>query len=365
MTKDIIHVGSDVHSASIFLGVLTGAAAKPIVSEIPNEERAVRRAFGRLKAQGDLRVCYEAGPCGFELYRLLTEMGIRCEVIAPALIPTKPGERIKTDRRDASKLARLYRAGELTAIHVPTPDEEAVRDLVRAREDVRKDLIAARHRLSKFLLRHGRVFSAGHKWTERFWRWLKEQRFELAAAQRTFEHYQLQVHHLEERRAALEKDIAEVAATEPYRAPVARLSCLRGISTLSALTLIAEVQDFRRFAHPRALMSFLGLVPSEYSSGGKERRGRITKTGNSHARRVLIEAAWAYRHPPALGPRNRRLLADQPPAVVAQVKKAHQRLHRRYARLIGRGKRSQVAVTAVARELCGFVWALLAKEAVA
>jgi len=363
--KNIIYVGNDVHSATIVLAALEGDAQKPSVSEIPNEERAIRRAYKRLQQLGEVRCCYEAGPCGFEFYRLMTEMGIHCEVIAPALIPSKPGERIKTDKRDASKLARLYRAGELTPIRVPTPAEEAVRDLVRAREDVRKDLVAARHRLSKFLLRHGRRYSAGHKWTERFWRWLKEQRFDEAAERITFEHYQLQVHHLEERRTALEQEIAAIAATEPYQAPVARLACLRGISTLTAMGLIAELQDFRRFEHPRALMSFVGLVPSEYSSGARERRGRITKTGNSHARRLLVEAAWAYRHPPALGPRNRRLLADQPPGVVAQVKKAHQRLHRRYTRLIGKGKRSQVAVTAVARELCGFVWALLTKEAAA
>jgi transposase len=179
----------------------------------------------------------------------------------------------------------------------------------------------------------------------------------------TVEHYELQVLHLSERLAALEREIAAIAETEPSRPAVRRLACLRGIATLSAMTLLAEIQDFRRFAHPRRLMGFVGLVPSEHSSGSKERRGGITKTGNSHARRILIEAAWAYRHPPALGPRTRRLLADQPPEVVVQVRKAQLRLHKRYARLVGRGKRPQVAVTAVARELCGFVWALMTHEA--
>lgn len=283
--------------------------------------------------------------------------------MAPALIPQKPGERIKTDRRDARKLVRLYRAGALTPIRVPTPDEEAVRDLVRAREDVRRDLTAARHRLAKFLLRHGRLFTHGKNWTERFWQWLRTQPFDHPAQGVTFDHYVLQVHHLEERRAALEREIGAVAATQPYQPAVARLACLRGISTLSAMTLLAEIQDFRRFEHPRQLMAFLGLVPSEHSSGSKERRGGITKTGNSHARRILVEAAWAYRHPPTLGPRTRRLLADQPPELIAQVRKAQLRLHKSYARLVGRGKRPQVAVTAVARELCGFVWALMAREA--
>ncbi len=310
-----------------------------------------------------MRCCYEAGPCGFELYRQLAALGIPCEVVAPALVPQKPGERIKTDRRDARKLVRLYRAGELTPIRVPTPEEEAVRDLVRAREGIRRDLTAARHRLSKFLLRHGRLYTQGTQWTERFWGWLRSQTFERPAERVTFEHYVLQVLHLGERRAALEQEIAHVAETAPYQPAVARLACLRGISTLSAMTLLAEVQDFRRFEHPRQLMAFLGLVPSEHSSGSKERRGGITKTGNTHARRILVEAAWAYRHPPTLGPRSRRLLAGQPPEVVVLVRKAHLRLHKRYARLVGRGKRPPLAVTAVARELCGFVWALMAREA--
>jgi transposase len=363
MKKDTIHVALDVHAKSIAMAVLEPGAERAGVSDLPNEPKAIRRAFTRLKAQGDVRCCYEAGPCGFEVWRLLASMGLSCEVIAPALIPARPGDRVKTDRRDAVKLARLYRAGQLVAIRVPTPEEEAVRDLVRAREDVRKDLIAARHRLSKFLIRHGRIYSAGTKWTERHWRWMREQTFNQSAAKATFDHYVLQVHHLEERRAALEKEIMALAASETYRGPVERLSCLRGISTLSALTLLAEIQDFSRFQHPRQLMAFLGLIPSEQSSGGSIRHGAITKTGNSHARRILTEAAWAYRHPPAVGPRARRLFAGQPPGVVAQAKKAQQRLHKRYTRLIGRGKRSQVAVIAVARELCGFIWSVMVKEA--
>jgi transposase len=362
MKKSSTYVGLDVHSASITIAVLEPGARKPKISQIQNDTKSARRVFGRLKKGARLHCCYEAGPCGFELYRLLSAMGIHCEVIAPALIPKKPGERIKTDRRDAAKLARLSRAGELTAIRVPSEDEEAVRDLLRARGDVRKDLMSARHRLSKFLLRHGRVYGQGKNWTQRYWRWLRAQTFDREAEQTVFEHYQLQVHHQLERLAALDKEIAAFAAAPTYQDDVDRLSCLRGISTLSAMILITELQDFRRFEHPRDLMGFVGIVPSERSSGKRQRRGGITKTGNTHVRRVLVEAAWSYRRRPAVGPQAKRLFEGQPPEVISLVKKAQTRLHGRYRHLVGKGKISQVAITAVARELCGFIWALMTYE---
>jgi transposase len=361
--EKVTYVGIDVHSVRISIAVLAGSA-EPRHLEIGNEEKAIRRTFRRLAEDAyELRCCYEAGPCGYELHRQLSTMGIACEVIAPSLIPRKAGDRVKTDRRDALKLARLYRAGELTSVRVPTSDEEAVRDLVRAREDARKDLIAARHRLNKFLLRHGRIYSQGTKWTQRHWKWLRAQGFERPCERLVFEHYVGQVDHLFERHIALKSEIALVAESQQYRPLVQRLVCLRGISVLSAMILIAEIQDFHRFSHPRALMAFLGLVPGEYSSGKKERRGRITKAGNAHVRRILVEAAWAYRHPPRIGPRIRKALASQPPALVSLARKADQRLHRRYARLVGRGKRHQVVVTAIARELSGFVWAAMTEEA--
>jgi len=359
MKQSTTFVGLDVHSTSITVAVLEPGARQPRISQIQNDTKSIRRTFQRLKRGTSLRCCYEAGPCGFELYRQLTAMGIHCEVIAPSLVPKKPGERIKTDRRDAAKLARLYRAGELTAIRVPTEDEEAVRDLIRARDDVRRDLMSARHRLSKFLIRHGRIYSQGAKWTQRHWHWIRDQAFDRRAELAVFEHYQLQVHLLLERLAALDKEIAAFAETPAYRDDVARLSCLRGISTLSAMTLIAELQDFRRFEHPRQLMAYVGIVPSERSSGQKRRLGAITKTGNTHARRILVEAAWSYRRRPARGPQARRLFEGQPPEVIALVQKSQTRLFGRYRHLVGKGKRSQVAVTAVARELCGFVWALM------
>jgi transposase len=360
MEKVTTHVGLDVHAERIVIASLVGQSREPVLSDIPNVEKVIRRTFQRLaKESYDLRCCYEAGPCGFELHRQLTAMGITCEVIAPSLIPIRSGDRVKTDRRDATKLARLYRAGELTTITVPSADQEAVRDLVRARDDVRRDLAAARQRLGKFLLRHGRLFHEGRNWTQRFWVWLRAQRFERECERLTFEHYVHEVEHLLERRIDLDRQLAAVARAGPFAEPIAKLSCLRGISTLSALALVAEIGDFRRFESPRRLMGFLGLVPREYSSGGKEKRGGITKTGNSHARRILVEAAWAYRHRPAFGPRTLAALRTQPPAVTEYVKKAQIRLHRRYTKLVGRGKKSQIAVTAVARELCGFTWGLM------
>lgn len=350
MRQSITYVGMDVHSDSIAIAILTSRGRRAKQRIIPNDPKTIRQTFKKLTQASDVRCCYEAGPCGFETYRQLSGMGIHCDVIAPSLIPKKPGDRVKTDRRDASKLAHLYRAGELTRINVPDERQEAVRDLVRAREDIRRDLVVARHRMSKFLLWHGRVYRAGTRWTDRYWGWIKQQ---------SFEHYQIQVHHLLERRAELERQIKDVAQSEPYRHATERLSCLRGISVLSAMVLLTEIRDFRRFRHPRQLMAFVGLTPTEISSGPKTRRGHITKTGNTHVRRILVEAAWHYRHPASIGPRVRKLLPGQPPEAVALVKKAQYRLHKRYRKLMGWGKPSQVAITAVARELCGFVWALM------
>lgn len=361
MEKVITHVGLDVHAERIVIASLVGELREPVVSDIPNDEKAIRRTFKRLARDAyELRCCYEAGPCGFEVHRLLTGMGIACEVIAPSLIPVRSGDRVKTDRRDAAKLARLYRAGELATITVPSAEQEAVRDLVRARDDVRIDLIAARNRLAKFLIRHGRLYQEGTRnWTDRYWAWLRTQEFERDCERLAFEHYTHQVEHLLERRAELDRRIETVARTEPYAKPVAKLCCLRGFKTLSAMVLLAEIGDFRRFDSPRQLMAFVGLVPREYSSGGRERRGGITKTGNSHVRRILVEAAWSYRHRPAMGPRAKKALEGQPPSVTVYSKKAQVRLHRRFTILMARGKKAPLAATAVARELCGFAWGLM------
>jgi transposase len=266
---------------------------------------------------------------------------------------------VKTDRRDAAKLVRLFRAGELTAIHVPTEAEEGVRDLTRCRDAVRADIVRWRHRVLKLLARHGRVYQAGKNWSQAHWTWLRAQRFADAALTRTLDASLEALEQALRRRAELDRAIEDIATEPRYRDAVGALRCFRGLNTLSAMILVAEIVDFQRFVRPRALMAYLGLVPSEYSSGERHHRGALTKAGNGHARRVLVEAAWHYRHRPALGHRLARHTVDQPPAVVAEAWRAQQRLHRRYRHLVGHGKRPTVAVAAVARELAGFVWAAM------
>jgi transposase len=315
----------------------------------------------RLQGQvGAVRCCYEAGPCGFELQRALTQQAIPCDVIAPALIPRRPGDRVKTDRRDAGQLAILYRAGALTAIHIPTEHEEAARDLLRCREDIRGDLLRARHRLSKFLLRHGRRFTATKKaWSKRHDAWLRAQTWPLPALDQTHRAYLRTVDEAVARLRAVEEDLGALLALEPLRTRVARLRCFRGIDDLTALTIAAELGDARRFATAPSLMAFVGLIPSEHSSGAKQARGAITKTGNAHLRRVLVEAAWHYRHHPFVGRTVRMRQQGAPATTIAHAWTAQQRLHRRYQRFAARGKPKQHSVTAIARELTGFVWAAL------
>jgi transposase len=359
MQKHITHVAMDDSKRTIVAGILRPGAKEPELRSIPNEPRHLRRFFERLKREGRVVACYEAGPSGYDLYRQLRGLDVPCQVIAPALTPRKPGDRIKTDRRDAAKLVRLFRAGELTPIHVPDEAAEAARDLLRCREDVQEDLLRWRHRLVKFLARHGRVYREGRHWTQRHWLWIRTQRFTLPALERTYAEYRWTVEQLLARAAELEHEIVALAETEPYREHVGWLRCFRGIDTLGAMGLLTEIGAFPRFPQPRALMAYLGLVPSEASSGDRERRGGITKAGNTHARRILVEAAWHYRHPPRLGTALARRSQGQPKAVLAQAWQAQHRLHRRYRHLVGHGKRPPVAVVAIARELVGFVWAAL------
>ena len=363
MEKDITYVALDDSKNSIVVGVLRPKAPEPELRQIPNEPRHLRRLFARLKREGPVVTCYEAGPAGYDLYRQLTALGVPCQVMAPALTPRKPGDRIKTDRRDAAKLVRLFRAGELTSIHVPDEAAEAARDLLRCREDVQQDLLRWRHRLVKFLARHGRVYREGRHWTQRHWAWLRSQRFALPVLARTYEEYRFTVEQLLARAAELGREIAALAETAPYREHVGWLRCFRGIDTLGAMGLLTEIGTFHRFPHPRDLMAYLGLVPGEASSGDRERRGGITKAGNTHARRILIEASWHYRHPPRLGAALTRRSQGQPKAVLAQAWQAQLRLHRRYRHLVGHGKRPPVAVVAIARELAGFLWAALTQAA--
>lgn len=355
----VIWVGMDVHKDWISVYWVVGSSEEQDERKIPNRKGEIAKLFRKLKKLGEVRACYEAGPCGFEVRRQLEEMGVSCGVVAPSLIPKRPGQRVKTDPKDARKLGRLYRAGELTLIRVPTKDEEAVRDLVRCRDDLRQDVLRKRHRLSKYLLRNGRVWTLTRNWTQRHWAWMRKQQFENPAAQRTFEEYLRQLEFHLERLEQLDRELQEVAEQAPWREPIARLRSLKGFQTLSALVVVVEVMDFRRFKSPRELMHYLGLTPTLYSSASKEVRGGISKTGNTYVRRTLVEAAWHYRNPPQTRRTIQKRTKDQPAWVHEEAVKAQERLHQRYRRLTGRGKRPTVANTAVARELVAFIWALM------
>ena len=358
MAKSTTIVAFDQHAATTVAAVLLPGQRTPALHSLTSDSGTILRFVRRLGS--GVQCCYEAGPCGFELERALTAHGISCDVIAPALIPRRPGDRVKTDRRDAGQLAVLYRAGALTAIHIPTEQEEAARDLLRCREDIRVDLLRARHRLSKFLLRHGRRFTATKKaWTKRHTAWLQVQRWPIDALAQTHRAYVRAVDEAGARLQAVDADLRELLTLEPLRGRVERLRCFRGIDDLTALTIAAELGDARRFPSAPRVMAFTGLVPSEYSSGTKQARGRITKTGNAHIRRVLVESAWHYRHHPFLGRALRVRQRGAPAAVIEQAWQAQHRLHRRYRRLAARGKAKQHIVTAVARELTGFLWAAL------
>src|SRR6266576_3655289 len=327
-----VAVGLDVHARSVRLAAVR---ADELLEErtLPYDEEAVERAVRRWPR---VRCCYEAGPTGFGLHRHLVARGIDCAVVAPGLVPQRPGERVKTDPRDARKLARLFAGGLLEPIHVPSPALEAARDLVRVREDARLDRMRDRHRLSKFCLRHGRLLPTS-SWTVVRRKWLGEQRFEQAAEQITFDSYLHAVDLVDARIAQLERAIRETAEQEPWRALVARLRCLRGIDTLTALALVAEIGDFGRFRGAEELMAFVGLVPSEHSSGEKRRQGSITKVGNSHVRRLLVEAAWHARRQPRVSYEVARRQRGQDPVVIDRAWRCQQRLHSRWQRMAGRG----------------------------
>jgi transposase len=353
-------IAFDQHAATTVAAVLLPGQRTPALHSLTSDSPTILRFVRRLRRQGPVTCCYEAGPCGFELQRALSAQGMACDVIAPALIPRRAGDRIKTDRRDAGHLAVLYRAGALTAIHIPTDQEEAARDLLRCREDIRADLLRARHRLSKFLLRHGRRFTATRKaWSKRHDAWLRAQTWSLPALDQTHRTYLRTVDEAIARLQAVEQDLRALLTLEPLRPRVQRLRCFRGIDDLTALTIAAELGDPRRFATAPRLMAFVGLIPSEHSSGTKTARGAITKTGNAHLRRVLVEAAWHYRHHPFVGRALKQRQDRAPATAVAHAWTAQQRLYRRYQRLVARGKPKQHIVTAVARELTGFVWATL------
>jgi transposase len=348
-------VSLDVHKFSIVAATLPPDGGKPVVCRIETTERAIRRFIDRLGGPEGLAVCYEAGPGGFALWRLLTGMGVACDVVAPSLVPVRAGDRVKTDRRDAKKLVGLQRAGLLRFVHPPTPELEGLRDLLRCRDDLRCARTAARHRVLKALLRHGRIFRDGKTaWTQKHRRWINAQRLDDPLARLALEQMLIHLDGIERQLDVLDAELVQIAASERWRAQAEILTRFRGISTLTALGLIAEIGDFARFSHPRELASWLGITPSEYSSGDQQHRGHITKAGNRHARRLLVEAAWHYRHAP-----RRPTSGPQPDQRAWQ---AQVRLHYRYRHLTEHGKRPTVVNIAIARELVGFLWAAITDQ---
>lgn len=363
MKKTTRFVGLDVHADTIAVAVAEAGRAGEVraVGTIPNRPEAVRKLVQRLGGAKGMHACYEAGPTGYPLYWQLTELGVECDVVAPTLVPVKAGDRVKTDRRDALKLARCLRAGELTKVWVPDPAHEALRDLVRAREAAKKDQLRARHRMSKFLLRAGRRPSDETKaWGSDYMGWLRGVTFEQAARQATMVDYLGELDHMAERIRRLEQAIDDAMKSAPamLRELVAGLQALRGVAKLTATTIAVEVGQFSRFEKAKQIMGYAGITPSEYSTGSSRRQGTITKTGNAHLRRVLIEAAWSYRHRPGKGKGLHARQRELPAHLTEMAWKAQHRLHRRYAALQAKGKPHTKVITAIGRELLGFVWAL-------
>lgn len=356
-------LGLDVHANTISAAIAEPDGEVRSLGVIRNTPAEVRKLIKRLEPVSRLRVCYEAGPTGYMLYWQLTQMKVRCEVIAPSLIPVKAGDRVKTNRRDAEKLARCYRAGDLTAVWVPDAAHEALRDLVRAREDARQDQTRARHRLGKFLLRHGcrPPEDIKRNWTNKHMTWIKRQvSFQLPALQAAFLDYVHEVERAGERIERLDQALTDATAAAPpeMREVVEALQGLRGVGKIVAASLVAEIGSFTRFRSPSQLMSYCGLVPSEHSSGSRVARGGITKTGNAHVRRLIVESAWAYQHKPWIGGWLEKRLQRLEPEIKDISWKAQWRLHTRYKKLSARGKNKPQIVAAIGRELPGFIWAI-------
>lgn len=359
----IIYLGMDVHKDSITLAVLPAAAKAPTrLDRLPNDLARLKRYLDRVARDGEVRSCYEASGAGYVLHRALRDWGYACDVIAPSLIPKRPGVQRKHDKRDAAELARLYRAGELTPVRIPSEAEERVRDVVRCRETFQREILKSRHYILKFLARRGFVYRGGTNWCTPHLRWLEHltsERSPLAPADRlVFREYHALLAYKLQRRDELDRQIEQLAQLPTLAPAVARLQCFRGIGLRAAMVLATEIGDWRRFERPGQLAAYLGLVCREDSSGPRERKGSITKAGNSHCRHVLVQAAWCYHYRPHLSVEIRRRQQGQPPAVIAHAWKAQQRLHQRYQHRAYR-KLPQIAVVAVARELVGFLWAVM------
>lgn len=353
-------VGLDVHKETIAVAVAKMDRRDPeSLGEVPNNLQAIGKLVRKLGPAEQLFFCYEAGPCGYAIHRHLTKLGAKCIVIAPSLVPKSAGDRVKTDRRDALKLARLLRSGDLEPVWVPDDEQEAFRDLSRAREAAQQDLVRKRNQLVLFLLRlHVQHPEKLNRWTARWKEWLTHLKLPQPAHEVVLTEYRHAVHEAEQRVERLEEKLAEYAKSSPLAPVIGAFQCLRGVGIVTSIAVAVEMGDLTRFPSAKQAMDYVGVVPSEYSSGGKQHRGSITHAGNAHVRYVLVEAAQHYRHHPNIG----RLLSErqqnQPEAVKQIAWKAQRRLHDKYQRMVGRGKPQQVAVVAVARELVGFIWAI-------
>lgn len=355
--RGYVHLGMDVSRDSISVAILHPDSDVAVIDKISSDTEAVRRLIKRVGRPKGLWACYEAGPTGYDLYRLLGSMGVRCDVVAPSLVPKGRGDRVKTDKRDARRLAGLHRAGELTAVAVPSPAQEAVRDLCRTRADMVQDLTRARNRLTKFLLRHSLVYRDGSNWTLKHQRWLAGIVFDDRALAATYAHYRATVDMRDSSLDAVEADLAFYLRSEPFADSVRRLGAYRGITHMGGLCLGAEVFDWRRFPSARSFMSFTGLTCAERSSGLTEHRGSITRAGNSRIRAQLIESAWSYQHRASIGREIRNRQDGATPGTVARAWNAQTRLCTRWQRLSARKNMKSVVAAAVARELAGFCWA--------
>jgi len=360
MENNITYVAMDTHKKEHKIALHYPGQQEIVNLTVRNASSEISKMVKRIlrKSSGEVRFCYEAGVCGFNLKRKIESLGCKCAVIAPSLTPTKPGDRIKTDRRDAVRLLAMFKAGLLTEVHAPDPQQEVARELTRLRQTARVNLMRIHHQLLKFLTRHGYIYTEGDHWTQKHLRWLRSLEFEEPLLTEVFDSYFTQMQHCKQRLDSLNKRIEQLAESEPYKEVVGFLKCFHGIDTLTAISIITEVFDFGRFSNPRELMSYLGLTPSESSSGEKQKKGPITKSGNKRVRRLLIEVSWHYRHPYHISKALRQRRKNQPQWVIDIADRAGHRLRQRYWYLVNRGKMPCKATTAVARELSGFIWSV-------